>query len=875
MRPRLIAKFGGTSLADKKAWEAVLGILRQRQSQVPLVVVSAVGSAPGRAKVTDLLQAVAEAAIAGSPWDLKPLKTLHSGLLKDLELEKDLLDSLWTGLEEHLKLAKDLPRAEALDRIMGWGERLSARMMAAALRKEGWEAHDATPEELGLVSDDVFQNASIKEDALEGLAKKVIASKYHLVVPGYVAVTQDGRPTTLGRGGSDYTAAVFGAALKRDVEIWTDVDGVAITNPTFFDKRMRGAGHPKTIPQLSHEEAYQMAAFGSRVLFQKCMSAAKIATRKGKHLRLIVKNTFNPDHPGTILVGHSSPDAKPKGITALEGVQLLTVYLDDEEDYRGLLEQVDRIPSARLLMASYSTGRASFVFDRLTPEVEKLEVTYAEAHLSKDQVLIKVVGDGMGANHWVLSRIHQAVDQVDDKDGVPLLHKSPQLLTDSTFECVALKRGAQRIIMQLYKDLFQEEVNIGMLGMGTVGGGVIYYADELYSREKTGFDLAFPVAAVRDLKRAREGFTGRLTDQPAEVLDDPRVDIVVELMGGLEPARTLILEALAKGKHVITANKAVLATHGAEIFAAAAKHRRNIGFEAAVCGEIPVIEVVRKMPSDQDVEAMTGIMNGTSNYLLTHMAAGLDYEVALKGAQEAGFAEADPFMDVSGTDAAQKLSILASLVFHTPVPWQQIHLQGIDRVRAVDTAEAARLGSAIRPCAHARRHPDGLELWVGPAMVSHSHSLYSVQRETNAVSLELRGRPEPFTLVGKGAGALPTARSVLRDILEVARKARYRMIDNPAFHEAAALPILDSGRHRYGWWVRCTVKDVPGVFAQVASSLGNRGLSIQHVNQTEDKEGTAHIMLAVKPAPRQVLDGALTELRGTDSVLECLALPVL
>ncbi|MEW6283912.1 MAG: homoserine dehydrogenase, partial [Candidatus Eremiobacterota bacterium] len=500
------------------------------------------------------------------------------------------------------------------------------------------------------------------------------------------------------------------------------------------------------------------------------------------------------------------------------------------------------------------------------------------AHLSRDQVLIKVVGDGIGANHEVLARIHQSIDAQEnpDKYGAPLVHKSPQLLTDSTFEFVALKRGARELILRLYKDLFDRQVlRVGLIGLGTVGGGMLDYARELYSREKTGVDLQFPVAVVKNLKKKRPGFAGLLTKDAAAVLENPQIDVVVELMGGIEPARSYILTALRNGKHVITANKAVLAEHGPEIFETARKARRNLGFEGSVCGEIPVIEVVQGMPSDQDVESITGILNGTSNYLLTRMADGSDYEDALREAQESGFAEADPTLDVSGADAAQKLSILASLVFHTPVNWRDIRLQGIDTIRAVDTAEAARLGLSLRPVSVARRHAQGLELWVGPALVSPGHSLYSVRRETNAVSLRLRGREEPFTLVGKGAGALPTARSVLRDVIEIARRERFRMVDIPAFHEAEPVPVLSHAGERYPWWVRFTVRDQPGVFGAVAALLGTHGLSIRQANQQEGGDGLAHIMLALKPSSRETLDRALEGLAHTDVVVGTLAVPVL
>ena len=654
------------------------------------MVVSAVGSVPGRAKITDLLLLLATSA---GPPDITRLRQIHADLIEALGLAPDLLDDLFLELLASLARLPSLPRAEGMDSIMGFGERLSARMMSAALSAQGWDARDVSAQELCLVSDDHFQDASILENGLEDIVKAIFRAKQHLVVPGYVGITADGRATTLGRGGSDYTAAVLGAALKREVEIWTDVSGVAVCNPGFLPPELRKQGHPFTVPELSHEEAYQMAAFGSKVLYQKCLAAAQMASRKGRHLRLLVRNTFKPQELSTLLTGHRSPDGRPKGITALEGVQLLTIYLEREEDYRGLLVRAQALPEVRVLMASYSTGRASFVFDQLTSEVEQLEREYQEAHLSRDQVLIKVVGDAMGENHAVLATIHRAIDRVSSRaeglEKVPPIHKSPQLLTDSTFECVALKRTFRQVILQLYRDLFLgDQVQIGMLGLGTVGGGVLYYAKELYSQEKSRLRLVFPIAAVRDLDKARPDFQGELTDRPQDVVADPRVDVVVEVLGGLEPARTLILQALRAGKHVVTANKPCWPSMATSFFGLPPRAAPTWLSKPVCAGEIPVLEVVRKMPSSQDIEGLTAIMNGTSNFILTLMEQGQDYAEALADAQQRGFAEADPTLDVSGADAAQKAVHFVQSGFSYP--------GGLERDPAPGLARGAGRGSARR-----------------------------------------------------------------------------------------------------------------------------------------------------------------------------------
>lgn len=883
MRPRLVTKFGGTSLADKKAWLQTLSVLESRKDKNPVVVVSAVGSIPGRRKVTDLLLEMME---SDSPDSARQaLETLHRDLLRELSLPRDLLDPLFEDLKQAVHSCSRPATAEERDRVVCFGEIFSATMMSELLNERGWKSKVGRPNELEMYSTDNFGDADLLEDSLERMARAVIASTHILVVPGFIALAEDGRPTTLGRGGSDYTAAAFGAALKRDVEIWSDVDGVAAANPGFFEADQRTQGHPRTIERLSHEEAYQMAAFGSRVLYQKCLSAAMLAARKGRHLRMILGNTFNPTGPRTIVESHKDGASQAKGITALERVQLLTVYLARSEDYRDLYERVTAVSDADLLMASYSTGRASFVFNALTPQVEALERDFREAHLSRDQVLIKVVGDGMAADHTQLAKIHQAIASLDnpEKYGAPLVHKSPQLLTSSTFEVIALKRGAEALIRRLYRDLFSsDEVKVAMVGLGTVGSGVLQYSKELFSTGKTGVRLDFPLALVRDKNKPRTNFDGRLCDDFEEILKDEKVDVVAELMGGLEPARDYVLRALEAGKDVVTANKALMAEHGREILDAARKHRRNIGFEAAVCGELPIIEVVRNLPSDADVQGFLGIFNGTSNYIISQMIRGCDYGEALRAAQFAGFAEADPTLDVNGSDATQKLAILSSIIFHTPVEWRSIWRRGIEELEGCDVAEFQRAGLVVRPLASARRSQDGLELWAGPALLDQHHTLAQAEGETAGVALNLYGREEPFCMTGKGAGGIPTARSVVRDLYELARKARHRVVEVPTYHQGAPLETVPRERYHYAWWVRFKVFDQPGVFGRIASVLGDHNLSIteafqrsSHSLEAAEQPDHASIHLQLKNVSRGAVDSALTALHREEAVVNTIALPII
>lgn len=885
MRPRLVTKFGGTSLATREAWLQTLSVIESRKDKNPLVVVSAVGSVPGRHKVTDLLLEMLEA--EDPKTALGRLETLHRELLASLEAPPNLLDEHFESLRASLKTCSKPASDEEKDRVVRYGEVFSAVIMSHMLNARGWKTTVGWPETLGMVTTDRFGDADLLEESLEKMAAAVISASgsSSFVVPGFIGVTEDGRPTTLGRGGSDYTAAALGAALKRDVEIWSDVDGVAAANPTLFNAEQRREGHPRTIDRLSHEEAYQMAAFGSRVLYQKCLSAARLAAKKGRHLRMILGNTFNPDGPRTIVESHKGDSARAKGVTALEKVQLLTVYLARDEDYRELYEEVHNVRSSDLLMASYSTGRASFVFSRLTEEVEALERRFREAHLSRDQVLIKVVGDGLASDHTQLAKIHQAIASLDnpEKYKAPLVHKSPQLLTASTFEVIALKRGAHALIRRLYRDLFRsDEVQVALCGVGTVGSGVLNYAGKLFSQNKTGVKLNFPLALVRDSSRQRENFHGRYVKDFEEILKDERVDVVAELMGGLHPAKEFVLAALASGKDVVTANKALLAEHGAEILDTARRHRRNIGFEAAVCGEIPIIETVRNLPSDTDVQGFMGIFNGTSNYIISKMLEGQDYGEALKAAQVAGFAEADPALDVNGSDATQKLAILSSMVFHTPVQWRTIWRRGIEDLEGGDVAQFRMAGLVVRPLASARRTPGGLELWAGPALLDQHHRLAPVEGESSGVALQLFGRDEPFAMIGKGAGSIPTARSVVRDLYELARKARHRVVEVPTYHQGQPLETMPMESYTYRWWIRFKVHDAPGVFGRLAGVLGENGISIREAFQRSEAappepDGTrcVRVHLLTEAIEWGRLERALSNLADYDAIVTRIALPII
>ncbi|MCE1248446.1 MAG: homoserine dehydrogenase [Firmicutes bacterium] len=866
MRPRVVLKFGGSSLADAERFMMVAQIIKSKMEMTPLIVVSAVGAKEGQPKVTDMLKEIGLTLLAGGECKkiFFEILEIHRKLVMDLKMEPTVLEPEFDKMKEIMNRIESRhygSREEALDAIMGYGEILSAFIMAKLLDGMGLDYTALLPEDVDFMSDDCFQEAVLLETSLEKIATKVIASRKNIVFPGYIGVTIDGRRTTLGRGGSDYTGGLMGAALKRDVEIWTDVDGIYRANPQYIPEEMKQKGHPCTIPELSYDEAYQMAAFGSRVLHKKTLMAVKHAIRKGKHIKLSIKNTFNPDHPGTDITSIRSPKGEARGITCLEGTHLLTFYPRTDEEAESFAREVhDAVKDGpAIVMTSRTLGRLSYVFERYHPILTEMEEKYL-AHLSKDQTLIKIVGDGIGESQAILARIHNALGYAEnpEKYGMTIIHKSPQLLSDNSFEFLAKKRGFQDVIVALYKDLFLENtVTVGVLGLGTVGAGVLRYAREAYSKEKAAFHLEFPSALVRDIKKARGiEFEGNLTTNPDEIIKDPSIDIILEVMGGVEPARTYVLEAIRNGKHVVTANKAMLAEHGPEIFAEAARYHRNLGFEASVCGEIPVVDDFLTFPGLGDVQGITGIVNGTSNYVLSRFMEGMTMEEAIRLAQDKGFAEADPTLDVSGADASQKLAILTSLLFNRFVDHKQIPRQGLEGLKPVDVRAAVSWGYTIKPLIMAQVVNEKLNLRVTPAFVDDNHPFHSVRNETNALALYLKDRDEPITKIGKGAGAIPTARSIVRDILEVARKSRYYMVDLPRYYLSSGKEeFMSREESSYRWYLRITVEDYPGIFARIAEALGGNELSIHKVVQEEEPGNIAHIIFQLKTAP----EGSLLE----------------
>ena len=391
-------------------------------------------------------------------------------------------------------------------------------------------------------------------------------------------------------------------------------------------------------------------------------------------------------------------------------------------------------------------------------------------------------------------------------------------------------------------------VRAGLIGWGTIGSGVIRLMrgskDALSSRLGAPLELA-RVADI-DLKRKREVRVPKslLVNDARAVVEDPDIDVVIELMGGLEPARTFVLEAIANGKGVVTANKALLAHHGKEIFKAAESAGVGFGFEASVGGGIPIIRTLREGLGVDRHSAVFGIMNGTSNYILSTMAAeGRGFAEVLAAAQKSGLAEADPTYDVDGIDAAHKLALLVQLAFGVHLPLEAIHTEGIRDVDAVDMAYAKELGFEIKLLAIAKDHGDVIEARVHPTMIPSRDLLAGVDGAMNAVCLhgDALGRSMYY---GAGAGMMPTATAVVADVLDVARdqlglgapRLAPLGFASTALRKGKVKPIGDVHSEYY---LRFQAKDEPGVLGQVASHLGRSGISVASVVQRERNRGEA------------------------------------
>ena len=416
-------------------------------------------------------------------------------------------------------------------------------------------------------------------------------------------------------------------------------------------------------------------------------------------------------------------------------------------------------------------------------------------------------------------------------------------------------------------------LSVGVAGLGTVGAGVLRLlhdnADLIAAR--AGRPIVVSAVSARDRHRDRGVTLDAVTwhDDPVSLASDPGVDIVVELIGGSDgPARALVEAALAAGRPVVTANKALLAVHGRSLAELAHRHGATIAFEAAVAGGIPVIKAMREGLAGNRIDRVAGILNGTCNYILTKMSEGAgDFADVLADAQRLGYAETDPSFDVDGIDAAHKLAILAAIAFNRPVDFAAVHIEGIRAVSALDIAFARDLGYRIKLLGIARRTPDGIESRVYPCMVPQANPLARVDGVFNAVVAEgdAVGR---VMLEGRGAGGGPTASAVVADLVDIAR-GRSAPMWGMADDRLAELPNVPISAHHGAYYLRLMVVDRPGVIADVTAALRDAGVSLESMLQRGRAPGEAvPVVLVTHETDEAAIRAALAQIQRSDAVLE-------
>jgi len=420
-------------------------------------------------------------------------------------------------------------------------------------------------------------------------------------------------------------------------------------------------------------------------------------------------------------------------------------------------------------------------------------------------------------------------------------------------------------------------VKIGILGLGTVGCGTVtvLHRNAVEITRRAGRDIKIVQASARDVSRPRNCATEgiALTADPMEVVRNPEIDVVVELIGGYELARELVLEAIHHGKHVVTANKALIAVHGNEIFKAAQEKGVMVAFEAAVAGGIPIIKALREGLAGNRIEWLAGIINGTGNFILTEMRdKGRDFDDVLKEAQALGYAEADPTFDVEGIDAAHKLTILAAIAFGIPLQFDRAFTEGITKITREDVMYAEQLGYRIKHLGIARRTDKGVELRVHPTLIPERRLIANVDGVMNAVLVK-GDAVGPTLYYGAGAGAEPTASAVVADIVDVVRTLTTdpnNRVPHLAFQADALsdLPILDIGQTEPAYYLRMQASDRPGVLADVTRILGDLGISIEAIIQKEPAEGEQEvpIIMLTHRVAEQNMNQAIEKLEALDSI---------
>ena len=415
------------------------------------------------------------------------------------------------------------------------------------------------------------------------------------------------------------------------------------------------------------------------------------------------------------------------------------------------------------------------------------------------------------------------------------------------------------------------KIKVALLGLGTVGTGVyklIHRRADVMERT-IGAELEISRILVHNLKKEREGVDASLlTDDWQEILEDKEIQIVIEVMGGIEPARTMILDALHAGKHVVTANKDLVAEYGKELLDAAEEGACDFLFEAAVAGGIPIIRPLKQCLAGNEISEVIGIVNGTTNYILTKMfEENMSFEEALAKATELGYAEADPTADVEGLDAGRKVAIMASIAFHSRVVFKDVYTEGITKITSKDIAYAKEFDSVIKLLGVAHNTENGIEAGVYPMLLNKEHPLASVRDSFNAVFVH-GDAVDDAMFYGRGAGELPTASAVMGDIIDVARDIRYQCNGRISCTCYKELPIKDFADVKNKFFLRMQVKNQPGVLARIAKVFGDHKVSIARVVQKHAKDNEAELVIVTEKVKEYHLKDALRELREKDSILD-------
>lgn len=420
-------------------------------------------------------------------------------------------------------------------------------------------------------------------------------------------------------------------------------------------------------------------------------------------------------------------------------------------------------------------------------------------------------------------------------------------------------------------------VKVGVLGLGTVGGGTVNVlkrnAAEIARR--AGREIIITRASAKDLNKLRicdtQGIA--LTTDPFEIINDPEIEIILELIGGAGPVKDMVLKAIENGKHVVTANKSLIALHGNEIFARASEKGVIVAFEAAVAGGIPIIKAIREGLSGNQIEWLAGIINGTGNFILTEMRdKGRDFADVLAEAQVLGYAEADPTFDVEGIDAGHKLTILASIAFGIPLQFDKVYTEGITKITRVDVEYAEQLGYRIKHLGIARKTPEGIELRVHPTLIPERRLIANVDGVMNAILV--KGDAVGSTLYyGAGAGAEPTASSVVADVIDVVRALTSdpeNRVPHLAFqaNALADIPVLPAEQFRTAYYLRLNAEDKPGVLAEVTRILADHQISIEAISQKEPlkNETSVPIIMLTQITLEKEMNAAIAEIEALKTV---------